>query len=225
MKKLLITSGIILFFISCNKKDENSYSGIFDSKSIQISAVRLFTKNGEIKDINTIQHFINNSDVDYFILKTDSIIDVANKLMIEFSSNDKANFTYLDNMEVRNVKVKSDITYFESENISRTFNSNGESFDKKIITYFPLYSKDTIVPGPSGILSRIDFKHCYYANGNSSEIKFPLMSYLYVRHLTGDYFSKEAISDLNNAFNENSVTFLNDNDTLAIQQLSLILRK
>jgi len=225
MKKLLITSGILLFFISCNKKDDISYSGIFDSKSIQISAVRLFTKNGEIKDINTIRHFINNSDVDYFILKTDSIIDVANKLMIEFSSNDKANFTYSDNMEVRNVKEKNDITYFESEKISSNFNSNSESFNKKIITYFPLYSKDTIVSGPSGILSRTDFKHCYYANGNSSEIKFPLLSYLYVRHLTGDYFSKEAISDLNNAFNENSITFLTDNDTLAIQQLSLIIRK
>jgi hypothetical protein len=150
---------------------------------------------------------------------------VANKLMIEFSSNDKANFTYLDNMEVRNVEAKSDITYFESEKISSTFNSNSESFYKKIITYFPLYSKDTIVSGPSGILSRTDFKHCYYANGNSSEIKFPLLSYLYVRHLTGDYFSKEAISDLNNAFNENSITFLTDNDTLVIQQLSLILRK
>jgi hypothetical protein len=225
MKKLLITIGILLFFISCNKKDDNSYSGIFDSKSIQISAVRLFTKNGEIKDINTIRNFINNSDVDYFILKTDSIIDAANKIMVEFLSNDKANFTYLDNIEVRNVKEKNDITYFESEKISNTINSNSESFYKKIITYFPLYSKDTIVPGPSGILSITEFKHCYYANGNSSEIKFPLFSYLYVRHLTGDYFSKETASDLNNAFNENSVTFLNNNDTLAIQQLFMILRK
>jgi hypothetical protein len=219
---LCICISIVLF--SCKKEDNGSYLGTYNSKSYQISKIKLFTKNNEITDTSIIHHFINEYVSSYFIFNYDSVVDVSNKLGIEFFTDNTANLFDLNSSKIRKVKFLNNLIYFESQDTS--YNLVQQVFYNKVITYFPLYIDTFIRPSGSNIVTYgTKFKQCYYASGNNAEIQFPMMSYLYVRHGLQFSFTGEAESNLNNVFNENSLKYLLDNDTLAVQQFYVILRK
>lgn len=243
-KKGLIALAVLFAFISCSKKEDNwsSYSGTYIFRNVEISQVRMFTKNGEIKDGNTIHHFVqSHKTYDYFILNTDSIINIAGESQIVFLANEKANLVNFSfDKDIRNVIYKNNMIYFEAEDTLKIYHSmygpnpdnpNTFSYYHKIITYSPLYA-DTL-PKPVSLYywGLIKLKQCNYAigsqthgKGSYSEIKYPLLSYSFIRHTTSVRVG-EGIKNSNNFFKENSLKDLAENDTVVIQQLQVIFRK
>lgn len=67
MQKYLILSLVALIFLACNKNDQGTYlesfPTIYSSAEWRSGPVRLFTKSGEVTDINSITHFIERHDV------------------------------------------------------------------------------------------------------------------------------------------------------------------
>ena len=224
MRKL-ITFFLALTTLACQKEDSYSYSGIYNSQRTEISEIRLFTKAGEIINKDKIERFIKRLHADLFVLNYDSTIDVTGKISIEFLPDSKANFTFMNNLEKRNVIETNDNIIFESEIISTQYNFTANPFCNKAYTFFPFYSETIPLTLASGFYSKTNYKHCYYTKGNKEVIEFPLLSYLYSKYINENNHSTETVKNINNEFNLNSLNDLTESDTLAIQQFRIILKK
>jgi hypothetical protein len=226
MKKLLSILFILLTCFSC-EKEEYSYSGWYVSQSTEMSAIRLFTVNGEITNANLVNAYLDRTENGNLYREINNPPDVVGKYWVVFE-NEKADFSVsffkLLPLE-RNVKRKGKYIYLEETEISTVYNITDESFENRIITHFPLYSITTPLPASSGFTSKTDFKHCIYLEGKRTEIVFPLMAYVYKKHIPGGEYNYKTSSSFNNEFNKGVVGHLSPGDTLAVQETRIILVK
>jgi hypothetical protein len=227
MKKSLISLIVLLICFSC-QKEEYSYSGWYVSQSTEMSAIRLFTVNGEINDANLINSYLDRTENGNLYRDISNPPGVVGSYAIMFLDNNKAYFTVtffkLLPLE-RYVRRTGKYIYLEDTEISTVYNITDESFEDKIITHFPLYSKTTPLPASSGFTSKTDFRHCIYLEGKRTEIVFPLMAYVYKKHIPGGEYNYKTSPSFNNEFNKGIVTHLSPGDTLAVQEARIVLFK
>jgi len=152
-------------------------------------------------------------------LEAEGIID------IEFSSGEQAYVNYRNIAEEREVKEKNDVLFIESQEISRYYDSDDVTIWKKISKYKPLYSNTQTAPSSSGYVMYTDYKHCLYLVGNEATIKVPFLTYVLVSHPFPDNIQVEANVKNNNSFNNKVLDYLNDGDTLIVQEYYIKLIK
>jgi len=225
MRRLITILLLALTTFACKKEDSYTYSGIYISQRAEISAIRLFSKNGEISDQAKIQRYIKRADPNFFIHNYDTIIDMTNRIVIEFLPDKKATVTILNNSETNKVIEKNGIIYFESDQISTRYNFTADPFYDKIYTYFPFYYETIPLSSASGFYSKTEYKHCYYTKGQKEVIVFPLVSYMYTRDDAANNYLMEANWNVNNEFNEDSYQSFAITDTLAVQQIFVVIEK
>ena len=210
----------------------NFSSGTYSSQKVMINQTRLFTKAGEIKDAKIIYDFIKQSSIanNYFISNIDSLINVKDQIVVVFLPNNQASINISNNSKrVNVVRVKNHI-YLESRDTSSVLNNYNQSFGIKpffysVVTYSPLYSETFPLPSGTEYLSLTKTKLCSYLEMEENEIIYPLISFSYFHHITKYDRSIEAYKNYNNTFNENCIQNLGELDTLAVQQLEVILIK
>ena len=227
MKKLLSILFILLTCFSC-EKEEYSYSGIYVAQRNEMSAICLFTVNGEITDANLVNTYLDRTEIGNLYRDINNPPDVDRSYDIMFVDDNKAYFPlpiYSHIIPARNVRRTGKYIYLEDKEISTVYNITDESLEDKIITHFPLYSKTNPLPASSGFTSKTDFKHCIYLEGKRIEIGFPLMAYVYKKHIPGGEYNYKISSSFNNEFNKGVVGHLSPGDTLAVQETRIILVK
>ncbi len=226
MKFKILLLVFVVFLYSCEKEQDVTYSGTYESKEMKIMSIRMFTNGAEVTDNTKIQQFVEKmGNQQIFITNYDSIVNVENRVRVEFFSENKSIFQYIEDTDERNVVTKGDKIYFELDEIYTQFNQTANPFITKVIKNFPLYNKTTSVSTSSGFVSKTEYKHCYYANSIDSYIEFPLLNYYYKHNFDDVIVSIEALWNLNNEFNSNVMNELTLNDTLVVQEFKIVLKK
>jgi hypothetical protein len=226
MKFKILLLVFVVFLYSCEKEQNVTYSGTYESKEMKIMTIRMFTNGAEVTDNIKIQQFVEKmGNQQIFITNYDSIVNVENRLRVEFLSGNKSIFQYIEDTDERNVVAKGDKIYFELDEILTQYNQTTNPFWAKVIMNFPLYNKTSTISTSSGFVSKTEYKHCYYANGIDSYIEFPLLSYYYKHNFDDVILSIEAQWNLNNEFNPNVINQLTLSDTLLVQEFKIVLEK
>lgn len=233
MKLRVVICLIALLFVSCSK-DEFTYSGVYKYNDIVVSDVRMFTKNGEVNDKVKIRNYIEEKESYYndayailgmkisfdFIFDNSSAINKTDWVSVEFFPDDKASIIYDDISDFGDViDIKDGYTAIESEFIIKVLGYYYAILDK-ILTFFPFYSQTYATSPITGFTSVTELRNCYYFKRKENEIEFPLMTYFY--HGNKSESSKAFI---NNKFNSKSIKYLEEGDTLVVQQFTLMLTK
>jgi hypothetical protein len=222
----------ILVFTSC-KKDEETWDS-YMSERFEIRPIRLYSKDGEIHDQSLIISFINRHTIGHniraFITNYDTIIDVEDQIKVEYLSPKTATFTYLEEITQRNVIEKADHLIFEAFDTTTIhhFNTNEflPDFFENLSVYRPLYSEFHELPLSTGFRGFTKLKRCYFLERKTNnELSFPSFFCLLVRYFEPGIQEQNAIFGMNNDFNAGSIQYLNEGDTIALQQSAIILRK
>ncbi|HOZ15426.1 MAG TPA: hypothetical protein PLH91_05365 [Tenuifilaceae bacterium] len=226
MKFKILLLVFVVFLYSCEKEQDVTYSGTYESKEMKIMPIRMFTNGTEVTDYNKILEFVENmGNQQIFITNYDSIVNVENRVRVEFLSGNKSIFQYIEDTDERNVVAKGDKIYFELDEILTQYNQTTNPFWAKVIMHFPLYAITSTMPTSSGFVSKTEYKHCYYANSIEPYIEFPLLNYYYKHNYDDVIISVEAQWNLNNEFNSNAINELTLNDTLVVQEFKIVLKK
>ncbi len=214
--KKIVLLGLLFVLLSCKNDDITSkLDGSYISDGHEINSVQLFTKSGEIKDTAKINSFVRRQDIyHYFVLNKNSIFH--NGIFgVQFLSTYEAIFNYSfyeDKSYNVNVITNNNIIYLELKDTVRLFPQQPQELGKymsdKMTRYKPHYA-DTLY-------NEIRYCPCYYITESDGFLKFPRLSFIYIGHL-----GNERAMFINNAFNEESLSTLVDEDTLAVQQFQL----
>lgn len=217
---------LILFglFSSCQKERGEEFTGIYESSSMEVMPVRLFVKNREVSDKSIIVQFVKSHWSKAFIMNTDTVVDVRRLIKVKFLPENESIFIFKEDSSRRFVGRNSNVICFEAGSTYTQYNNSTSVVFDSIKGYDYLYSRTTPIAGNTGYLSKTEYKHCYFAQFDGDEIRFPLITYLYISSYPSSYSSVGEFR-LNNVFNERSVAFLSDNDTLAIQQCHVFLER
>lgn len=226
MKFKILLLVFVVFIYSCEKEQVVTYSGTYESKGMKIMPIRMFTNGIEVTDNIKIQQFVEKmGNQQIFIINYDSVVNVDNRVGVEFLSGNKSNFQYNEDTDERNVVTKGDKIFFELDEILTQYNQTTNPFWAKVIMHFPLYAITSTMPTSSGFVSKTGYKHCYYANSIESYIEFPLLNYYYKHNYDDVIISVEAQWNLNNEFNSNVINQLSLSDTLLVQEFKIVLEK
>lgn len=218
--KNIILKALLLYlfthlFISCKKDNSGSTfdptKKLYAYKATQKSTVRLFTNGVEIKNSAVINNFIKNSTV--FNL---DLSKIDRSYFLTFSSVDTAifnndNFNFPEKYSI--VKQNNQFLFYSPEVLIDRNQTFRYLYDMFKYTY-----PQTPLPLSSGFVFKTKFIKVGY--GSFKEVELSLLSYKYVQSFMGSRLSTEQ-SGLNNEFNENVISKLSVNDTLAIQEFSL----
>jgi len=227
MKKVLTLFCIIFFLISCKEESEDN-TGTYVSQNIEIGTIKLYSKSGEIKDSKTIYNYINTHDKErhFFIQNVDSTINVKNLCAIEILPKNVAKLINFRDSTIYTIKNQNQILYLESKDTSYDRHDEITPFYAKMFMYNPLYSKTSYTPYSNGYNQITKFRNCKYLFLSKNRITYPLLTYNYFQsYQDGLSYRSETCSNINNIFNEESTKLLNATDTIAIQQINLILTK
>lgn len=223
---------LALVFSSC-KKDEETWD-TYKSERFEIRPVRLYTNEGEVLDQNLIINFINRHTASHsmqvFIFNYDTIIDVAGKIKIEYLSTSTAKFTYLEEITQRNVINKNDYLIFEGLDTTTIYHQIANEFlpefFENLSVYMPLYSEFYPLPLSTGFRGLTKLKPCYFLEKKkNNELSFPSFFCLLVRNIEPGLQAQNGIFGINNDFNIAACQYLNEGDTIALQQSAIVLRK
>ncbi|HPV57127.1 MAG TPA: hypothetical protein PKW61_08380, partial [Tenuifilaceae bacterium] len=109
MKFKILLLVFVVFLYSCEKEQDVTYSGTYESKEMKIMPIRMFTNGTEVTDYNKILEFVENmGNQQIFITNYDSIVNVENRVRVEFLSGNKSIFQYIEDTDERNVVAKGD---------------------------------------------------------------------------------------------------------------------
>lgn len=215
--KKIVFLGLLFVLLSCKNDDITSkLAGSYIPDGHEINSVQLFTKSGEIKDTATINSFVRRQDIyHYFMLNKNSVYYNGIGFGVQFLSTHEAifNYSFLEDKSYNvNVITNNNLIYLELKDTIRLFPKQPQELGKymsdRMKRYKPLYA-DTLY-------NEIRYCPCYYITESEGFLKFPRFSYIYIGHL-----GNEQGMFINNAFNEESLSTLVDEDTLAVQQLQL----
>ena len=100
--------------------------------------------------------------------------------------------------------------YWERQDTTEFTNSSFFHFGD-FFKYMPLYYEEFYVPWTTGFSTKIKGKECYYVVRDKKKLMLPMLDCIY-KNETGAVIIKE----INNRFNENPISDLND--TLLIRE-------
>ncbi|HEY6914226.1 MAG TPA: hypothetical protein VI413_06070 [Paludibacter sp.] len=222
MKKLSLFFCLLVFLVSCG--NEIDYSATYTSDKFETGDVRLFTKNGEIKNSSTISSFLSRHKGRYFESSSMTNSYLQSSVTLQFLSATDAKLTY-GNVQLLTVITKSNLIYLESKDTTYTgqryydYPGASESIYNAMLKYSPLYN-DTVLLANSDYNYFIRTKQCFYMTQSGNELKMPFMSYYY-----HEPYGEHSGTFINNCFNVDCIKLMASNDTLAIQQAQLVLKK
>ena len=209
---LFLTALIVL---SCDSDSTNpiTYPQVYESQAIIDVNVRAFTRDGEIMDATVVTNAANFYS-DYLADLNNPVI--AGEITVRYNSDEEVEITEAnapDEIDVRDVSVLDNISYWEDREISET--SGSLSAFERFYKYHPLEQEEGGVLG--GVTYTI-FKRCYYAKPQGDVILFPMVDFVrYGNNLPFPDLPLEGASGANNEFDEASISTLSETDTLIIQ--------
>ena len=229
--KFLLFSFIFLSsvtVISCKKSDkglQSIESGDYTyDKMGNYSAVRMFTKNGEVKDQNLIdqysaQHSIYINPVNSGSQDTFRIIDAGN---MQYRVRNSINNSVLTKDFI--IKKKDDHYEFESRDTLSLYTQSAGNPITNIAKYKPYYS---ITPAPMGynIIKSLQY---HYASPSGKTLIFPFINV--IRFATISYQGQISnsfltVNTVNNVFDEKFAFSTLTGDTLMIQSFNVTYKR
>jgi len=222
----------VLVFTTCKKEADTLETYV--SERCEIRPIRLFTTNGEIQDQNLIGDFISRHTAGHnfqiFITNYDTIIDTADDIKIEYLSSNTAMLTHFGVITQRNIIEKKDYLIFESLDTNTIYlpitNETLVDFFENLFVYKPLYSEFQQLPLSTGFRGLTKLKPCYFLEKkNNNELSSPGFFIMHIRYYDPGIPEQRRIFGLNNDFNTSAVQYLNEGDTIAVQQSAVILKK
>lgn len=217
MKIILKLLLVALFLTSCEDDFENKYGRYYGDRA-EIGKIRLFTKEGEIIEQTTISSFLKRHEKHHsFIQNLDSIIDKLELGEILYNSSTEAVFNHSEQSFSYDVINKNQILYLESSDTILTPINFDNPFRKKMFLYRPIYSDTILPPTTINAPKYLKYKPCVYLTISSNTIKYPIMSFFIFN--SSQYSTNYTFTGgINNIFNEESISFLENIDTIAIQE-------
>jgi len=226
MKKNLLLFCVLMLLISCS--NDIDYSATYVSSNFETGSMQLYTKNGEITNKATINDFLARHEGKYF--KASSITNsfLPGAITLKFLSATDAEFKYGGATMAGNLFTiikKENLMYVEEKEATDNgqryygFPHTVETLQEAMLTNKTQYN-DTLLVENTHDVYYINTKRCYYITQAGAVLKMPFMSYYY-----HEPYAESSGSIINNSFNSNCISFMNTNDTLAVQQLQLILKK
>jgi len=226
MKRILTIVGAAALLLSCEKDTIKQYSGTYRSKVLEVSTIQMFTPKGEVTDAAVVKSFIKRRQSNTSLFYADGNQSVEGKLEIAFLTDNKAQVTDSKGYDARTVIGRGTDIYLEAYTTSVRMNADDEPLFDKVVTFFPPNSSTTLVPQTTGYYSKTEFRHCYFAKESGDAIRFPQLSYLYVKvGADKKVVKKEEVKQVNNMLGSDIPNKLTEGDTLAVQQAFLVLQK
>jgi len=234
MKKTLFFIAVLLL-VSCQKEKENNnmFTGQYLSKSYYTEDLRMFTTQGEIKDQDVIQQYLqkiqseyNNGnpyvyyDADYPFKGAIDYYVSSMKFNIKFTENDKA---YFNDSLMTEITLINDILYLEEMDSTIIWISAYEDIEQ----IFQCHLLHAIkMPLLSNNLPYLRGRQCTFFRIQGNKILFPVLAYRLQRNFVGGGNS-QCFGYRNNIYNEDNYKYLKQNvvDTLLIQQSYIVLEK
>lgn len=224
MKKLILLCCIVLVLLSCN--NDIDYTRTYTATKIETENIKLFTRNGEIKNSKQIKGFVTRHQ-SYFDRPYSHmlarLLEIPSEL--SFLSSQEAQFLSYESkaLNVNVVRIK-DVIYIESKDTTDTglryFTDPSflPSIYDAMFKYGELY-RDTIkLQGTNNAYGIIE-KRCNYFTQSGNKLKMPFMNFWYFQP-----FSTESAGAINNTFDVKCIEMLEENDTLAIQQQQVVFK-
>jgi hypothetical protein len=242
IKKLML---LLVFFIliACEKENKDNPK-VYFFDSFETGEVRIYTKDGEIKDVQLSTSFTKKWN-DYFYKKDSfEFTDFDFNSKITLNSNHQSIAEGSDTIVTYGTKQKNEVIYFESIDTSY---SNFDLINMKDprFKFGPITQTEIKEGGYGGFppvaINYYGYLPCVYAIDEGQVIKFPFTSFL-EKNCTADssflgYFGNclnvNAVSNINNLFNENYLRRMNiigqyaptRRDTIVIQENFIVFRK
>lgn len=211
-KSLLLIFSIILLSCKKNNDEQQSFPITFYMEKAQaVSDIRVYTKNGEIKDAQKIAQLVKNSN-NYF--QAEEFLNRTTSSYLTFLSRDSATF---NNSYFRyQVKRSGDQFLFTS---AITSVSPLPIFPDQI-RYHLLKYED--VRFDNNAVFRKDVQIAY---GDYKTLKIPAFGYLVSSGLETPVIGLSRIGGLvTNEFDESSLNRLGNKDTIAIKTYTIMLK-
>ena len=229
MKKYTWLIGLLMIIITCEKEDEviMQYPTKMVVREYKIkSKIRLFTKDGEISNSETIEKFVKKWINLHFFKNIDTVILIDNPDTINFIKSDSVRFN--NERHTRKLKINGDIFYFYPKDTLVdhiiTNNDTLATLKYKIGKYKYDFKLITLVSPPN--IFSYKGKHMIprIAKGNEKKIVFPMLTYDIVFH-SQFKSERQAYANLNNEFDQGITKILGIDDTLAVQEFDLTFEK
>jgi hypothetical protein len=152
-----------------------------------------------------------------FIQNLDSIIDKQDLGEILYNSSTEVVFNHSGQPFSYNVINKNQVLSLESSDTIFAPINFDTPFRRRMFLYKPIYSDTILPPTTINAPKYLKYKPCVYLTISSSTITHPLMSYFILS--SSQYSTNYTFSGgINNLFNEQSISFLENIDTIAIQE-------
>ncbi|RZJ52768.1 MAG: hypothetical protein EOO44_10755 [Flavobacterium sp.] len=232
MNKTYLVFFFALFIVGCNnddkdvKDEEITYPSTLELTQYEITEnVRIFTKDGEVKDQKVINKFINEGFGHNIFQPKGYSSNFEKANVINYKSQDSAVFNWGTFKEKLAVKKVGNEIYFSPKD-TVTFFTNEESllsFIGQMGKYKPYY-KFTFVPAnpPGHVVKRYS---SFVASGNANKLTFNCMSYSVILQRNMMVYGMSENIIYNNGFDNNVLSQLRNGDTLALQNTKLIFEK
>lgn len=224
MKIFISLCCIVAALVSCN--NDIDYTQTYIATKIETENIKLFTRNGEIKNSKQINSFVTRHQSYFNIPYGDMLarlLEIPSK--VSFLSTQEAQFSFYESNAINvNVVRINDVIYIESKDTTDsgmryyTYPSLQTSINDAMFKYSGLYRDTIMFQGAStsyGILE----KKCNYFTQSGSTLKMPFMNYWHFQP-----FSIQTANSINNTFNISCIGMLEENDTLAIQQEQVVFK-
>lgn len=226
MKRILTIVGAAALLLACEKDTPKQYTGTYRSKVLEVSSIRMFTPEGEVTDAAVIKSFVKRRQSNTSLFYADGNQNAEGLLEIAFLTDNKAQITDSKGYDARTVLGRGTDIYLEAYSTSVRMNADAEPLIDKLVAYFPINSTTTTVPLTTGFYSKTEYRHCYFAKESGDAIRFPQLSYLFVKVGTDKKVVKrEEVKQINNVLGNDIPNKLVNGDTLAVQQSYLVLQK
>lgn len=216
LKTLNLTTTTLLLALatfsltSCKKNDTKKPVvfpvTLYTQKLEVATGIRMFTKDGEIKDQQQIAKF--SKDILYFSLELEQG-EIGAKA-ITFISNEKAHFEYNDVLKYE-VAISDKQFLFTSEMKYYSTSYNPNEFTNHILKY-----RNVKAAGP---FWGSEFREVRVAYGDYKQLQFPILAYHTVSRDVNKHFTLGGTTF--NEFNEGILSYMKTGDTIAVKNYRL----
>jgi hypothetical protein len=235
MKKIYVWLVVLsIGLISCKKEQEFTFIYPSQSRSVHLentSSIRLFTSAGEVKDQKIIEAFAARYSKDWLYYDgLKQIIPAQQVDTLEITADKTAYFKSAFGADTYSVAQGPDgHLLFTPKHPYKstptggmlTTNADSKEYITAAIEKYDLVSfTKELVPVPGGFGYQYEITVKKIATPGRHQLVFPMLAYTVV---TGTGFQKRVYSvKVNNRFNQSGVTQIQNTDTLAVQEFSLI---
>lgn len=231
--KIFLLLFLLVTSIGCSDEEADiNFNKTYQSTRIEFSQIRIFTKNGEITDENSVSEVIQRynklNTFDFEFLEKDRQIEIDDIIVISFN-NGMSQISSPNQSNEHSFLKSNDFIRFTSLDTSSYITEDSDFITEYLISHQPLYKKVEIIPSTTGMVTRITTLPERYAKIQSGQLKFPIIGFFLFStsefsgslNLNGSTNITVATS-INNELNETVYSGLSQQDTLLVQQNWLI---